>query len=97
MAIMGTEEYKKIARKRAGIEGIPSVLRRKYNIDHLPVRGKLRSKIWLGFKIYAINCKRLIKSRLNRAKESILSLFTNHLLEVFYFQSISAAQIAARK
>jgi len=88
---MGTEEYKKIARKRAGIEGIPSVLRRKYNIDHLPVRGKVRSKIWLGFKISAINCKRLIKSRLNRTKESILSLFSNHLLEVFCFQSTSAA------
>ena len=95
MAIMGTEEYKKIARKRAGIEGIPSVLRRKYNIDHLPVRGKVRSKIWLGFKISAINCKRLIKSRLNRTKESILSLFSNHLLEVFCFQRTSAAQIAA--
>ena len=95
MAIMGTEEYKEIASKRAGIEGIPSVLRRKYNIDHLPVRGKVRSKIWLGFKISAINCRRLIKSRLNAAKESALTLFHNHLLVVFCFQRTTTAQIAA--
>ncbi|TFB08027.1 hypothetical protein E3V08_05820 [Candidatus Atribacteria bacterium MT.SAG.1] len=58
---MGTSEYQELARKRAGIEGIPSVLRRRYKIDHLPVRGEVRSKVWLGFKISAINCKRLIK------------------------------------
>src|SRR5665647_2823130 len=61
IAKMGTKEYKDIASKRAGVEGIPSVLRRKYGIDHLPVRGKVRSKVWLGFKVAAINCKRLIK------------------------------------
>jgi len=47
---MGTSEYRELAKKRAGIEGIPSVLRRKYKIDHLPVRGEVRSKVWLGFK-----------------------------------------------
>jgi len=43
---MGTSEYQELAKKRAGIEGIPSVLRRKYKIDHLPVRGEVRSKVW---------------------------------------------------
>jgi len=61
IAQMGTEEYMEISSKRAGIEGIPSVLRRRYNIDQLPVRGLVRSKVWFGFKISAINCKRLIK------------------------------------
>ena len=56
MAKMKTDEYRKIASKRAGVEGIPSVLRRRYNIDHLPVRGLVRSKINFGFKISAINC-----------------------------------------
>ena len=41
---MGTFEYQELASKRAGIEGIPSVLRRKYKIDHLPVRGEVRVK-----------------------------------------------------
>jgi hypothetical protein len=47
---MGTSKYQELARKRAGIEGIPSVLRRRYKIDHLPVRGEVRVKVWLGFK-----------------------------------------------
>ena len=63
---MGTSEYQELARKRAGVEGIPSALRRRYKIDHLPVRGVIRSKVYLGFKISAINCKRLIKGLINR-------------------------------
>ena len=45
---MGTSEYQEQAKKRAGIEGIPSVLRRRYKIDHLPVRGEVRVKVYLG-------------------------------------------------
>jgi len=56
---METKDYKNLTNQRAGIEGIPSVFRRKYNIDNLPVMGKVRSKIWLGFKVGAINIKRL--------------------------------------
>jgi len=39
---MGTSEYQQLARKRAGVEGIPSALRRRYKIDHLPVRGDVQ-------------------------------------------------------
>ncbi len=39
IAKMGTSKYQKLARKRAGIEGIPSVLRRRYKIDRLSARG----------------------------------------------------------
>jgi len=60
---MKTKDYKKLTNKRAGIEGIPSVFRRKYNIDSMPVRGKVRSKIWLGFKTAAINVKRLFSKK----------------------------------
>ena len=63
---MGTSEYQELARKRAGAEGIPSVLRRRYKIDHLPVRRLVRVKVYLGFKISAINCKRLIKGLINK-------------------------------
>lgn len=42
---MGTSKYQQLASKRAGIEGVPSVLRRRYNIDYLPVRRLVRSKV----------------------------------------------------
>ena len=57
---LSTEEYKSLARKRNGIEGTPSILRRRYGVDEIPVRGRVRSKMWFGFKIGAINIKRVI-------------------------------------
>ncbi len=83
---MGTSEYQELARKRAGIEGIPSVLRRRYKIDYLPVRGLIRSKVYLGFKISAINCKRLIKGLINRPIPELSTLLHNHLFPLFSFQ-----------
>ena len=94
-AEMGTSEYQEIASKRAGVEGIPSILRRQYDIDHLPVRGKVRSKVWLGFKIGAINCKRYIKSRIQAAKDILSAATVNHLLEVLCFQRTFATTLAA--
>jgi hypothetical protein len=64
---LSTEEYKEYARKRNGVEGIPSILRRRYGVDHMPVRGLVRSKMWFGFKIGAINVKRVIAAILNPA------------------------------
>lgn len=95
IAKMGTKEYKGIASKRAGVEGIPSVLRRKYGIDHLPIRGKVRSKVWLGFKISAINCKRLINNLIKTDMDTLITFMHNHLLEVFCFQRTVAIKIAA--
>jgi len=62
MKNLSTEEYKDLARKRNGVEGIPSVLRRRYVVDNMPVRGLLRSKMLFGFKIGAINAKKVIKA-----------------------------------
>ena len=50
---MSEPEYIELTNQRAGVEGIPSVLRRRYKIDTMPVRGLLRSKLWVGFKIAA--------------------------------------------
>jgi len=58
---MGTDEYAELTNQRAAIEGIPSVFRRKYNVDYMPVRGLVRSKIWFGFKVGAYNIKKLFK------------------------------------
>jgi len=92
---MGTSEYQELAKKRAGIEGIPSVLRRRYKIDHLPVRGEVRSKVWLGFKISAINCKRLIKGLMNRPIPELSTLLYNHLFSLFSFQRTYRVRFAA--
>ena len=54
---LSTEEYRTLSKKRNGVEGRPSVLRRRYHVDHIPVQGLVRTKIWFGFKIGAINAK----------------------------------------
>jgi len=92
---MGTSEYQELASKRAGIEGIPSILRRRYKIDHLPVRGEVRVKVWLGSKISAINCKRLIKGLMNRPIPDLSTLLYNHLFSLFSFQRTSRVKFAA--
>lgn len=57
---LSTEEYKKLTRMRNAVEGIPSVLRRRYHVDQIPVRGFVRSKTWFTLKIGAINVKRVL-------------------------------------
>jgi hypothetical protein len=58
---MGEKEYIKECNQRAGVEGLPSVFRRKYNVDDMPVRGEVCQKIWFGFKVAAANFKKLLK------------------------------------
>ena len=55
------EEYAKYRNLRNAVEGIPSVLRRVYDVDEMPVYGKMKSKLFFGFKIAAINVKKLMK------------------------------------
>ncbi|RCW77915.1 transposase-like protein DUF772 [Halanaerobium sp. DL-01] len=59
---MKTDEFIELTNQRAGVEGLPSVFRRFYNVDSMPVRGKLRSKLYFGFKVLASNVKKLFKS-----------------------------------
>ncbi len=56
---MKTEKYKELSRIRNGVETIPSILRRKYQIDHMPVRGILPTKLRFGIKLAALNVKKL--------------------------------------
>ena len=57
---MQTEEFVELAHFRNGVEAIPSLLRRKYNVDRIPAHGKRQSKLHFGFKIGAINFKKLL-------------------------------------
>ncbi len=53
------ETMKLIGRIRNGAETIPSILRRKYHVDEMPVRGKLKTKVFFGFKMLALNFSKL--------------------------------------
>ncbi len=57
---MKTSEFIKLAKIRNGVESIPSILRRKYRVDEMPVRGKFKTKLFLGFKVAALNVKKLL-------------------------------------
>ena len=52
---MKTEEFRQYARFRNGVEAIPSILRRRYNVDKIPTHGKNRTRLYFGFKIAALN------------------------------------------
>jgi len=71
---MSQQEYIEIINQRAGVEGIPSVLRRRYKIDNMPIRGLLRSKLWVGFKIAAYNFKKLLV-KLPKITADVLAYF----------------------
>ena len=57
---MKTEEFKQHAHFRNGVEALPSLLRRKYHVDKIPTRGKKQTRFHFGFKIAALNLKKLL-------------------------------------
>jgi len=60
LALMKTERYRELGRFRNGVEGVPSILRRRYRVDEIPDFGLKRSKIWFSLKVGAINVKRML-------------------------------------
>ena len=50
-----------VGRIRNGVETIPSVLRRKYNVDEMPVRGKLRTGQFFGIKMHSLIFSKLLR------------------------------------
>lgn len=60
---MKTDEFKELARLRNGVETLPSLLRRRYRVDRMPVRGKIRSGFFFGCKVAALNVRKLFTFR----------------------------------
>lgn len=57
---MKTEEFREYAHFRNGVEAVPSLLRRKYHVDKIPVHGKKQTRLHFGFKIAALNFQKLL-------------------------------------
>ena len=71
-----TDEFKKMSKFRNGVETRPSILRRKYRVDHMPVRGLIKSKLFFGCKIGALNFSkfcRYMQGRDNYAQNAAMA------------------------
>ena len=60
---MDTEEFRNLFKIRNGVETLPSILRRTYHADRMPVRGLIRGRFFFGCKIGALNFKKLLTYR----------------------------------
>ncbi len=66
---LSTETYRKLSRLRNAVEGIPSVLRRKYQVDAIPTFGLIRSRQFFTCKVIAYNFNKVLSySRKTRDK-----------------------------
>ncbi|MGN0247243.1 MAG: transposase [Lachnospiraceae bacterium] len=74
LAKLTTDEYRQLTRIRNAIEGIPSVLRRKYHIDDIPVFGHLRSRQFFLLKVGAYNFNKLLKHNRRKRDKSAQNL-----------------------
>ena len=72
---MGSKMYELYRRIRNGVETIPSILRRNYHLEKLPL-GKQRGKFFFGSKIAALNFRKLFcyeKGLSNYAQNPLLT------------------------
>ena len=56
-----SEEFSRASKFRNGVETIPSILRRRYRVDEMPVRGLKRTKFRFGLAIGGLNFIKLWK------------------------------------
>lgn len=66
------EAYQLVGCIRNGVETIPSIMRSKYHVDKMPVRGIQRTKQFFGFKVAASNVIKL--HRYTQGLEKCISL-----------------------
>jgi len=92
---VGTDEYRKLAKLRNGVEGVQSVLRRKYCIDQARDKGVVRKRQWLGFKLMAMNAGRLIKWQDKADKEEVCDAATSQLFPFSFMQIFVLANSGA--
>lgn len=69
---LSTDHYRKLTRLRNGIECRPSLLRRRLDVDHIPVYGFLPSKLYFMVKTGASNLIALFCHQRRQRAESAL-------------------------
>lgn len=88
-ALRNTEEYKNISLIRSGIEGIPSLLRRKYGIDKRGSKGLPYLRMTLSTSVLAINIKRTAKYQNKKNKIAVnTATFIKIIIENLKFRKI---------
>ena len=80
---MNNAEYQKISNTRAAIEGIPSIIRRRYHIDTRANKGKVYLKMEFSAAILSINIKRASKMASLDLNSGIFSLKV-YLEDIFF-------------
>ena len=75
-------EYQKVSNMRAGIEGIPSLMRRKYGIDTRPIKGKVYLKMVFSASMISINIKRA-SNILNSTLNNVVIFLHSKLFDIF--------------
>jgi hypothetical protein len=88
---LSADKYRELQRKRNGVEGIPSILRRRYHVDEMPVRGYLRAKLWFSFKIGAINARRM---EVAASRGSVFEIFKVRIMS--FVQTNDITELYAR-
>ena len=83
-AKMGEAYFQELAAFRAGVEGVPSVLRRRYGFDDIPVRGLNRSRIWGICKVMAYNFKSFFGYCKRKAKEEEAYAYLSRFFGTFF-------------
>lgn len=83
-----TDKMKELTHFRNGVEAVPSQLRRKQKIDTIPVRGRVRKKIWYLMDLTAINVRRIIRFERKKAQNEsellCLCQFFRRLVKVIF-------------
>ena len=75
---MVTEEHRNLSRIRNGLETVPSILGKKYNLNRMPARGLTWGRFFFGCKIGAINFRKLFtywKSLGHNAQNPVLTKY----------------------
>lgn len=74
--IRHSEDFRKLSNIRNGVETIPSMLRRMFQIDRMPVRGFQRCKMYFGIKVCALNINKLCRYLQGERSSALITNFT---------------------
>ena len=58
-----SDDFKNYSKLRNGVETIPSILKNVYEVNRMPVRGRIKCKFFFGGKVAALNFRKLLHFR----------------------------------